>query len=570
MRRFLLVILSLVFGLLSLSETVYAEELLQGAPLTGNGWTGLDLGTPYVISIVGWQPINDTKSSQLGLFEGANRADWMDAVPLMIIGDESTVGVKRYERIDCSRGFRYVRYIAPSGKQHLMPSTVEFWGDPGVGNDSHLSQLTNLPTVTIHTKNGEIPYDKEHEIECYISIISNDGQTILSDTATIRERGNASRGFPKKPYRIKFAHKHQVLGSPANAKKWTLINNYGDKTLMRNQLAFELSRRLGMPYTPFCAYVDVVLNGDYKGCYQLCDQIEVHKNRVEVTEMKTTDNSGDALTGGYLIEADAYAGDEPSMFRSTKGTPVTIKSPKEDSITTEQHNYIANHYSQMESNWQKYLDLNTFLRHFLVGELSGNTDTYWSMYVYKQRSNDTLYVGPVWDFDLAFDNDNRTYPIKNLTDYIYRTNGSTIGYLKRLTDKIVVENTSAKYQLLSIWTKARKAGLTEENFIAYIDAQEAMLQESQELNFLRWPIMNQYVHQNPKIWGSYKKEVQNVRNYFKQRLTWMDNKIGFDPKILNVEEVENEMPQTEKILQNGQIYILRNGRKYTLTGIPVE
>ena len=176
--------------------------------------------------------------------------------------------------------------------------SLEFYGEQGTGNDSHLCQLTNLPVVYIHTVNDEIPYDKEHEIDCFISIISHDGQTILSDTATIRERGNASRGFPKKPYRIKFAHKHQVLGSPANAKKWTLINNYGDKTLMRNQLAFELSRRLGMPYTPFCAYVDVVLNGDYKGCYQLCDQIEVRKNRVDITEMKPSDNSGEALTGG--------------------------------------------------------------------------------------------------------------------------------------------------------------------------------------------------------------------------------------------------------------------------------
>lgn len=569
MRRVLFVILSFVLCFATLSEAVYADELLQGAPISGDGWRGLDLGTPYVITIVGWNPTSAT-TAELGLFEGANRADFMDALPLYMHHGNSTANKMNYVQVNCSRGFRYVRYRKSDTKGEYKIANLEFWGEPGAGDDSHLSQLTNLPTVTIHTKNGEIPYDKEHEIECYISIISNDGQTILSDTATIRERGNASRGFPKKPYRIKFAHKHQVLGSPANAKKWTLINNYGDKTLMRNQLAFELSRRLGMPYTPFCAYVDVILNGDYKGCYQLCDQIEVHKNRVAVTEMKTTDNSGEALTGGYLIEADAYANEEPSMFWSSLGTMVTIKSPKEDSITTEQHNYIANHYSQMESNWQKYLDLNTFLRHFIVGELSGNTDTYWSMYLYKQRSNDTLYVGPVWDFDLAFDNDNRTYPIQNLTDYIYRTNGSTTGYLKRLVDKIVVESTSAKYQLLSIWTKARKAGLTEENFIAYIDAQEDMLQESQELNFTRWPIMNQYVHQNPKIWGSYKKEVQNVRNYFKQRLTWMDNKIGFDPKILDVEDVENEVPQAEKILQNGQIYILRNGQKYTLTGIPVE
>ena len=551
-----------------LACTAQADSLLTGGLISANGWTGLDLGQPHIITIVGWQTGN-AGNTTLGIFEGANRSDFMDAVPLFIIDEGSMVNQMNYAVVNCSRGFRYVRYVAPSGKQHLIPD-VEFWGESGTGDDSRLSQLTNLPTLTIHTRNNEIPYDKEHEIECYISVISNDGQTVLSDTAWIRERGNASRGFPKKPYRIKFAHKHQVLGSPAKAKKWTLINNYGDKTLMRNQLAFELSRRLGMPYTPFCTYVDVVLNGDYKGCYQLCDQIEVHKNRVEVTEMTTADNSSEALTGGYLIEADAYAYDEQSYFYSDKGTGVTIKSPKADSITSQQYNYIKSQYNKMESNWQKYLNLNTFLRHFLVGELSGNTDTYWSVYLYKQRANDTLYVGPVWDFDLAFENDNRTYPINNLSDYIYRTKGSTTGYWKRLVDKIVVENTSAKNQLLAIWSKARKTGLTEESFIAYIDAQEQLLQQSQHFNFLRWPIMGQYVHQNPRLWGSYKKEVENVRSYFKKRLAWMDAKLGFDTSSLDVELTETPAPEAKKIYRDGQLFIIRNGAAYTPSGIRVK
>ena len=564
MRRIILGILLLV-----LCASVWADALLSGALIgPGDQWKGLSFNQPQVITIVGWKPTN-SKDVLLGIFEGANRADFMDAVPLTIIS-KTTINQMNYLSVDCSRGFRYVRLVAPSGSS-LSNVSLEFYGEQGTGNDSHLCQLTNLPVVYIHTVNNEIPYDKEHEIDCFISIISHDGQTILSDTATIRERGNASRGFPKKPYRIKFAHKHQVLGSPANAKKWTLINNYGDKTLMRNQLAFELSRRLGMPYTPFCAYVDVVLNGDYKGCYQLCDQIEVRKNRVDITEMKPSDNSGEALTGGYLIEADAYAGSELSMFWSDYGTGVTIKSPNEDSITWEQSEYIRKHYSKMEKNWKKYLDLNTFLRHFIVGELSGNTDTYWSMYLYKHRSNDTLFVGPVWDFDLAFENDNRTYPIRNLNDYIYRTNGSTTGYLRSLVDKIVINDAAAKLQLLAIWEQARKAGLTEESMLQYVDEQEAMLQQSQQLNFMRWPIMTQYVHQNPRIWGSYEAEVENVRNYIKQRIPWMDNKIGFDVSKLDIDETQ--VPQTgevKKVWQDGQLFIIRDGKRYTLTGIQVE
>ena len=542
----------------------WAENALQGTVLSGGTWTGLALEQPCVITAVSWTRTNTSGGSQtvlLGIFEGSNREDFMDALPLAIVDDETVT----YKEVNCSRGFRYVRFVAPKGKS-CSGIEVAFYGIEGAGDDSHLSQLTNLPVVSIHTRDNQAPYDKEHEIEAYISIVSNDGQKLLSDTATIRERGNYSRSFPKKPYRIKFAHKHHVLGSPAKARKWTLINNYGDKTLMRNQLAFELSRMMQMPYTPFCAYVDVVLNGDYKGCYQLCDQIEVRPNRVEVAEMTQSDNSGDALTGGYLIEADAYAYEEQSMFWSNNGTGVTIKYPKEDSITYTQANYIERHYNKMEANWRRYLDLNTFMRHFLVGELSGNTDTYWSVYFYKLRSNDTLFVGPVWDFDLAFENDDRTYPINSHSDYIYRTCGSTTGNLRELVDNIVVKSTLNKRILRNLWADLRRAGLTEMYMTQYIDEQEALLMQSQRLNFLRWPIMNTYVHQNPLLWGSYEAEVDNVRRYMTERFEWMDNKLGFDATTLDIRNEASDESDVRKIMRDGQLFIWRNGVLYTPAG----
>lgn len=552
-----------------LLQVGYAADILTGTALSGDGWRGLDLGSQYVITSVGWNPLSTT-TAELGLFEGANSPDFMDAIPLYLHNGASQANQMNYASVQCSRGFRYVRYLKSVLKGEYKIQALEFRGVAGAGDDSHLPQLTNLPTVVIHTANNQEPYDKEHEIECYISIISNNGTQLVADTATIRERGNASRTFPKKPYRIKFAHKQQVLGSPAKAKKWTLINNYGDKTLMRNQLAFELSRRFGMPYTPFCQYVDVVLNGDYKGTYQLCDQIEVRKNRVDITEMMPQDNSGEALTGGYLFEVDAYAEDEPNkngVFYSTYGTPFSIKSPDEDSITTQQKNYIRSQYNQMETDngWKQKLDLKTFLRHFLVGEVSGNTDTYWSVYMYKHRSNDTIYVGPCWDFDLAFDNDNRTYPVNNRTDYIYRSGGSSIGYMRSLVDKIVVYDTGAKQQLKDLWAQIRQSGFTEESMLDYINEQAQMLEQSQRLNFTRWKILSQCVHLNPSARGSYQAEVDVVRSYMRNRIAWMDNKLGFDVSTLGTETVE-EQPKAVKILVNGQIQIRRNGAVYSPEG----
>lgn len=532
------------------------------------GWVGLDLGSPHIITIVGWAPRKNSVGPNgvlLGVFEGSNRPDFMDAVPLHLIDNESLVGQMNYTTVKCSRGFRYVRYVGPYSMRSGI-AELEFYGEQGEGDDSQLCQLTNIPVVTIHTKDNQIPFDKETDIEGYVSIISQDGKHILSDTITIRERGNASRQFPKKPYRIKFEHKQSVLGSPAKAKKWTLINNYGDKTLLRNPLAYEISKRLNMPYTPFCAHVNVLLNGEYKGCYQLSDQIEVDKNRVNIKEMEPTDNSGEALTGGYFIEVDGYADTEISYFYSQRGTPVTIKSPEEEEITPEQKNYIASHFSLMENNPAQYLDYNTFLRHFLVGELSGNTDTYWSTYMYKHRGNDTLFVGPVWDFDIAFDNDYRTYPINNKNDYVYRSGGSSVGYMRTLTDKVINSSQGAD-QLLITWIQARWTGIDAGSLCAYIDQQAQTLQQSQRLNFLRWPILNSNVHMNPTSRGSYQAEVDYLKKYIENRVVWFDRKL----KYVHT-EVENidYTPTPTKYIHNGQLYIQKGEHTYTIMGNKVQ
>ena len=545
-------------------------------------WAGLDLGCPHIITRVGWSPRNDSQGEDrvvLGIFEGANSPDFMDALPLYLIDEKGKIGQMSYTDVNCSRGFRYVRYVGPADARCNI-AELEFYGHPGEGDDTHLYQVTNLPTVSIHTLNNEIPYDKVHQIVSQLTIISDGGTKLLSEPGTTRERGNASRNFPKKPYRIKFDKKQQVLDAPGKAKKWTLINNYGDKTLMRNLLAFELSRQLGMPYTPFGAAVDVLLNGEYKGCYQLCDQVQVHKNRVNITEMSTSDNSGTSLTGGYLVEVDAYANQENSWFNSNKGNPVTIKSPDEDSITTQQKNYIKSYFNKMESQWTTYLDKNTFLRHFLVGELSGNTDTYWSVFMYKDRDNDTMYTGPVWDFDIAFDNDNRTYPVCNKSDYIYRSGGSCAGNMKTFVDNIVIKNANAKKQMLAIWDEARQTGLTEENLVAFIDQMEAELNQSQRLNFMRWKIMNTKVHQNPKLWGSYTAEVQNVRRFMRERLAWMDRKLQYTYVPNDILDVNIDLSQPYQVFTlSGQpcgtslsalhpgIYVVRQGavaKKFTV------
>ncbi|MDD4385497.1 MAG: CotH kinase family protein, partial [Bacteroidales bacterium] len=446
--------------------------------------------------------------------------------------------------VSCSKGFRYVRYIGPNDVKCNL-SELEFYGYQGEGNNSQLSQITNLASVIIHTKNAEDIVSRDYYLKGIVSVISENGTNIYTDSLEIKGRGNASWSFPKKPYRMKLYNKASLLGFPAVEKSWTLINNYGDKTLMRNLLAFDLSERLEISYTPAGKPVDVFLNGEYKGTYQLCDQMEVATGRVEVEIMSASDVTLPNLSGGYMLEMDAYAYEETSWFTSARNhIPVTIKYPKDDNIVLAQSNFIKSHFDLMESaayssaytnattGYRKYLDVPSFLRHFLVGEISGNTDTYWSTYMYKKRNNDLFYFGPVWDFDIAYENDVRTYPINSKPDWIYLS-GSTANGVRDLVNRLFTDPALVN-QLKSTYAYYRDNGIiTKESLLGVVNDYALEMNQSQSLNFMRWDILNTIVHQNPVALGSYAAEVEHVKNYISARIDWMDNRLAYVPNADN-------------------------------------
>jgi hypothetical protein len=332
---------------------------------------------------------------------------------------------------------------------------------------------------------------------------------------------------------------------------------------MRNLLAFDLSKRIEMPYTPAGRPVNVFLNGEYKGCYQLCDHIDVRKNRVDVKEMKPTDISGENLTGGYFVEIDAYAYTEDLWFTSKiKQTPVTIKSPDSEEIVSQQTNYIKNHFNLFEASvfestfsnpvtgFRKYLDTETFIRHFLVGEISGNTDTYWSVYLYKQRGDDKFYVGPVWDFDIAYENDYRTYPINTKSNWIYLS-GSDAQGMKAVINRLLSDPELYK-EIKNTYSHYRDNGtITKAKLLEVIDNYALEINASQILNFKRWIILNSRIHMNFQALGSYSNEVNFMKKYVQERIDWMDRKLNYVPAaISNIEQ-----PTAKIWTETGKIHI---------------
>ena len=563
------------------SNTVHTVDLLFDGDLNtyyatydrSYAWGGLDLGKPYVIERVGWAPRNDYIEGEdrvkMAVIQGANSPDWLDAVPLFIITEKGINNQMLYGDVDCSKGFRYVRYVSPSNVRCNL-AELEIYGHEGEGDESHMFQFTNLPTVCINTVDSKEPFDKETDIVGNVIILNNKTYD-TNASATVRERGNSSRTHPKKPWRLKFDKKQKVLDAPAKAKKWTLINNHSDKTLLRNVVAFEISRRIGMDYTPYCQPVDVVLNGEFKGCYQLCDQVEVNPGRIPVTEMEITDIEGEALTGGYHLEIDGYANqeNEREWFESTyHQIPVTIKSP-DDGGTFEQYEYIKEYFSEMEravftrgynhpeTGYRKCLDLDSYLHYFIIQEIIGNADAVWCIHVHKERGG-KLMGGPVWDSELAFDNDNRVYPASELGVLCTLSGrGPIANNFLNLHKRIFNVDTKAKARRNYLYSIARnEKDLSGESLCTFVDEWAEKIRKSADLNFKRWDVLGKYIFSNPRAEASFNEAIGNLKTYLLDRFDFLDkpNYFNLDPDATSI-----ELPEADSNLDNGLDIIVSAG-----------
>ena len=145
--------------------------------------------------------------------------------------------------------------------------------------DVHTS--TGLPILYINTENNAPITSKDNYINAALTLIANEQgeEPLTAIDMEIRGRGNTTWKMPKKPYRIKFEDKTELLGMPAD-KSWVLLANFSDKTLMRNHIAFAFSRQFGLAYTPQSRFVEVYLNGRYDGNYLLTEQIQIDKHRL--------------------------------------------------------------------------------------------------------------------------------------------------------------------------------------------------------------------------------------------------------------------------------------------------
>jgi hypothetical protein len=266
-----------------------------------------------------------------------------------------------------------------------------------------------------------------------------------------------------------------------------------------------------------------------------------------------SDNSESKISGGYIIETDGFAYLGSLYFNSRKGVPVSIRYPELDSISSQQKAYIKEKFDELEleiyNNNITNIDLTSFAKFFLIEELIGNAEAYWSTYLYKDRNDNKFYFGPIWDNDMTFDNDNRVYPINCKTEFIFN-NGIAAGTMDKLIIQIL-KNETVFNLMKEIWKEITETKLNEDNLNTFIDEQVELIKESKDLNFIRWDILNKQVSFNPKIYGSYKEEVLYLKSFIKNRINWLSNYFLKTKKELNIvcEYTEKNVTKSELIYE---------------------
>lgn len=428
-------------------------------------------------------------------------------------------------------------------------------------------QLTDIPTVYIDTENHAPINGKEDYVKGTVTVMSSDENECVTELAMgIRGRGNSTWNMPKKPYRIKFDSKTNFLGLKAKAKNWVLLANYADKTLLRNAMAFEISKFMGFEFTPSIKFVDVVLNDKYLGNYMVSDQVEVNKNRVPVEEQEPTDVTEPEITGGYLLEIDGFADGEPVWFKTPRDMKVTIKYPKDDEINQQQRQYISDYicdfeerlfsdnYADPETGYHALVDEKSLIDWYIACELTGNSDSFWSTYIYKKRNDGHICFGPLWDFDIAFNNDNRLGNAVNLMMRDAAHEPKT--WIHRMW-----KDDWFRTAVNRRWTELMKEGLRE-HLLDKADEYAQLIDASQKMNFNTWKILPNQVYLEVKLFPTYGEGVEYLKWYIDARCDVLTESFAeTDPALKNV---EFDVTQQYLIRHSSGLYLSESNGKCVL------
>ena len=347
-------------------------------------------------------------------------------------------------------------------------------------------------------------------------------ETELETTeAQIRGRGNSTwLSYPKKPFRLRFNENTSIFGMP-EAKNYVLLAEYADKSLMRNTIVHKLSSLSDvLPYTLETRFVELYINTTYMGLYVLTEQVEAHKNKLDINPV-----AGVADTG-YLLELDMRFYDqtiEPGYdWIVVNGIPYEIKDPDADDVgfTSVHADFMFNYLKAVDdallakSGYETLIDVDAFIDYFIIQELVKNVDIGYSSVFYMKEAGGLLQPGPLWDFDFAIGN----------ADYIDYGPENFYGmreYKNRLFKLMMdIPEIRDQYRIRFHQYYLDQLPMLYE----MIPILSASISNQVSRNFDKWQILNEYVWPNPQELveaNTFALQVIYIDTYLKDRAEWL-------------------------------------------------
>ncbi len=502
-----------------------------------------------------------------------------DIVESLLVSGQNTLAIQvhNYEGLNSSdMSALFWLSAGVSDTQFVFGQTPNWFPD--------LDWSSQLPIVRIFTGGVGIP--DEPSIPGRIEIVYNgDGQpNHITDPANeldvdieIERRGQSSLWvFPKNNFGFESKNPEgedmdiEFLDFPAE-EDWILHGPYSDKTFLRNALAMFLARQMGQ-YASRMQAVELFINENYEGLYLIMERIKRDDNRVDIAKLRPEEISGDDLTGGYIIKIDKGEPDWYSRYdvAETPGTKLTYQyvSPQASAIVPKQEEYIQSYIDSMEQafaawngvfagkHYTEFIDRSSFIDHFLLTEISKDVDAYrLSSYFHKDKDSKDgrLKAGPVWDFNIAFGNQDDCNAAEDF-GYMYfehcaRANPFWWGEL--------ILDSNFKNLAKCRWEELRSGPWSDAALFGYIDEQAELLSAPAERNFDRWPILNQEIWPNPVVTGSFQGEINYLKEYLEGRLTWLDNNLFGQCDLVNTsdEQESNFSMYPNPVSQGGHVYL---------------
>ena len=402
-------------------------------------------------------------------------------------------------------------------QQHREQPSEEALGPCSVcGGKSDL--CTHLPIIRIETGGQTIPgrpYEGpdgvtagyytgdfgEEEILVQFSTVDGEGIWHHGDdasadegTALFRYRGNSSRWFAKGSFRLKTveedpltARRLGLLGMKSG-EEWALHGPFLDKTLMRNYMCMNLSAEVMGTWVPDTRFCEVVLDGEYQGVYLLMETIDVDENRLDLREY----TPGDPVLS-YLVRIEPFTNPVKVLdnftlysYRMEPGRHLELLYPGTANQTEQVKRYVQADFNEAErllysvemldgsDSWRQELDMDAFVNYYILMEFFGINDTFGASTYFYRDVRGKLSIGPVWDYNNAFDNFLR--PIDS-REFLLSQRG---WFAELMQDEDFVERVISRYRQL------RRSILSEERLLSYEKEIEEWLGSAVDRNFEVW------------------------------------------------------------------------------------